>query len=1156
MVGMLSAKNKVGACVLIILMVVNTAILGSAGAEGQETGAPGEFIFDSITTTVWIDSGDMFYIYFDPLDMEIAARPPPTLPPECIRALDMVPEWLKGNLSYKFRELNEDYAVTFANLIIDSPDPRYIDEIAFVIAHSAVQNLQDDYFFPELISHNAQLVYDNDQYLNYVDIVERGDYTTVVYKDRNNVTIELDRDIYYWYIVHPKLSDELATYVDPEYNYVYDAPHDRNHGTPPPTGKFWRDWLFNEADAGYPLLKDRLSEAWTVWEAISKCNGWMSDSMSFTSDEERPIQPVRIYRKHIGRCGEYQDMRNAIARAGLIPSTCTINSAEDHVWNEFWDKRWIHWDGQTDNPMVYENGWGKKISSVWNTRGDGHIWSVSNKYTAVCYYTATVLDADGMPVDGVLVDVATENYYNPDLLTTTTWGPTDYTGRVNIPLGDERNYWSSAESDTLGTDPLNGVTQVIQNSVAGENYTHTFNLPMSAEQLRVTDIPPPGNPDEEFRMEISYDVVANIAKSENSYTGEEGDMYGPSGDIDFFISNSINYNLYLGGLSFNAYEVDLKSTNGSLSFVIPDDNRHYIVLSNEFSQTSCKIINITVDIISELEIEITGPADHSEFSLGDDITITGTSWAPEGVDTVEISLDDSQEWATTIATGGSGDDFSTWLYELSTVGLSPGEHRILARARLGEASLTTFINVTLNDVTDPVVLIENPGEGAAYKLGEILTINGTASDNAALQTLEIIIDSDEANSTDITHLLIDGYFSYDIGTHTLGYGNHAITIRGTDTSQNIASVTRNVRITEKVLPNVRIHSPDEGSIFRRGDTVVLSGKATDNMELVSLEITMYKGEPMDIFDTLDVDGYWTYEWNTKPHASGEYTVEVTAADGSDNVATDDVTIILDGSAPVAYIHEPIENQVFMAGNTIVVKGTASDDVELGSVYLTFDEGTPVDITRKVNDGEWRYNWDSFGLESGRHIISITAIDKAGHMTETGISIVVDTEDPVVEIHGIDEVIEIGEWITIRGTAPDDIEIESLTLVIDDEETIDITSSLSYGVWMWDLDTSDMNEGIHIITVIARDGVGNEAEEFILIELAEEGSISDGSPGDGIFRTDPQEGKDSSDEIDTEAFILLIILFMLIGLAVVALLSVRAVKKKDYSNFYYPDQYQR
>jgi hypothetical protein len=376
----------------------------------------------------------------------------------------------------------------------------------------------------------------------------------------------------------------------------------------------------------------------------------------------------------------------------------------------------------------------------------------------------------------------------------------------------------------------------------------------------------------------------------------------------------------------------------------------------------------------------------------------------------------------------------------------------------------------------------------------------------------------------------------------LGYGDHTITIRAFDTSQNLLSVTRNIRIQEGVAPDVRIDSPKEGSLNKRGDTVTISGKATDNSEIISLEIKFDNSEPIDIFDLLDEDGYWTYEWDTKSSASGEHTIEVTAGDGSENTASADVTVILDGSPPVAYIHVPNENQVFKAGNTIVLEGTASDDNELDTVHLVFDDGGPVDITRKVKDGEWRYNMDSFGLDSGGHTISIRARDSVGHMTETGISIVIDTEDPEVGIIAIEETIEIGEWITIRGTATDDIEIKELTMIIDDEKIIDIKSSLFYGEWMWDLDTSNMNEGIHIISVVAIDGVENEAEEFILIELVLEGSDSNGDPGDTIIDSDPQGGKESSDELDTEAYLLLFILFVIIILVVVAVISVRAMKK--------------
>ena len=81
--------------------------------------------------------------------------------------------------------------------------------------------------------------------------------------------------------------------------------------------------------------------------------------MTFTSNSERPHQPVRIITKHIGRCGEYADMRAAIGRLGLIPTTSILCISGDHTWNHIWDEEWVHWDGYIDNPLVYEQGWGK-----------------------------------------------------------------------------------------------------------------------------------------------------------------------------------------------------------------------------------------------------------------------------------------------------------------------------------------------------------------------------------------------------------------------------------------------------------------------------------------------------------------------------------------------------------------------------------------------------------------------------------------------------------------------------------------------------------------------------------------------------------------------------------------------------------------------------
>jgi len=748
MVG--SMKRLFTITVLMLLVAVGLFAGLSFGESSSSTVDPGD-MYEEYTTEVMIFPGQDYYIQFDSADKVLRSGPVPPLPPPCRDAVDLVPEWLKQNLTHKFRRLNGDARQTYANLIINAPDEKYIDEIAFTVAHSSPQMLQDDNFFPELLTHNAQLIYEVDPYLNYVNIVEKSDYTTVSYKSKDNTTwIEVPRDVYYNYVVHPKLSDELPTYVDPDYDFTSEPPFNRDHGVAPPTGKYWREWLFYNNDDPVnlsgtwkqnPLLKDKLSEPWTLWDAVIACNSWVGGSMKFTSDLERPNQPVRIYRKHIGRCGEHQDMRNAIARAGLIPSLSTSNAAEDHVWNEFWDdERWIHWDGAMDNPLKYENGWGKKISAVWNNRGDGYIWGVTEKYSeGTCNFTATVLDDDGNPVDGALVRVQTENFYNPDTLTTTIWGNTDHTGTATFRIGDMRNFWASADSTGLGEDPSFGSTQVITDSIAGMNYSHTFNLPQSADQLDVNEDSVPGV-EEQYRMEVDFTVDDQIIRGRSVYGSDRCDIYSPDGDIDFFIADAVNYFRYDNGAQFSAYNVLDKVGSGSESLILPSNSDFYAVLSNGFSQESVKTVTITVRVISEMNVDITSPGPGTEYYLEDRVNVQGTSFSPWGVDKVEVDIDNADNWsmATDRSSGFGETPWSSWVFTWDTAGLMPGEHFVRARATDSKHSKITEVNVTLNDATAPVVEFTEPTEETSIKYGESISISGTATDNVGVTGLAII----------------------------------------------------------------------------------------------------------------------------------------------------------------------------------------------------------------------------------------------------------------------------------------------------------------------------------------------------------------------------------------------------------------------------------
>lgn len=91
-----------------------------------------------------------------------------------------------------------------------------------------------------------------------------------------------------------------------------------------------------------------------------------------------------LLRSRKGRCGEWNNCFIAILRSLDIDARYIWN-AEDHVWCEYFSekqRRWIHLDAcenSYDEPMLYNSGWGKKMSYVFAI-GQCYIVDVSEKY--------------------------------------------------------------------------------------------------------------------------------------------------------------------------------------------------------------------------------------------------------------------------------------------------------------------------------------------------------------------------------------------------------------------------------------------------------------------------------------------------------------------------------------------------------------------------------------------------------------------------------------------------------------------------------------------------------------------------------------------------------------------------------------------------------
>ncbi len=574
-------------------------------------------------------------------------------------AIQKAPNWLREDLKDNLERMDATFQDIYGSMILNPSESRYRDEIAFCVANIGTANLQDPDFIPDLLEENAFYIYEHDQYLDYVRLVDVGNpdtnddyYTTTFYlieEDGSSVEYELPRDHYYWFIVHPKIEDEWAMYIDPA--AVGDIP------AAPPAGVFWRDWLFTfseeipETDDFYPVLRDRMAGVATLWGntttgAIGTLGTWIRDTLSFTSGAERPHQPVRIYKLHVGRCGEYQDYTSAVSRACLIPCLNTEAIGEDHVWNEFWHLRWIHWepvngDGYIDDPLVYENGWGKTFSGVFNVTGDGWTWDVIDRYsTGFCTVTATVLDANGDPVDGARLSLKNTGYPG-------VYGFAGSDGRITSLYGDGIACKAKISSD-LGKFPDGSETFTIsENTVSGETYTWIAQYP-SATLPAIPWTVITSDESSSYRLDVQFEVTGEVQTG--YYAFDKTNFFSRSsagGSIDAFIVDSGNHQHYKASEAFEAYEVHPLASEGSIQFVLPSFDTWSFVLSARRKMTAEQNVDVSVTL-QELQ---------------------GSSWVDVTSVSRSLSLLPGDDYSASIPAGGS---FGTRITMPSTM-FHPGD---------------------------------------------------------------------------------------------------------------------------------------------------------------------------------------------------------------------------------------------------------------------------------------------------------------------------------------------------------------------------------------------------------------------------------------------------------------------------------------------------
>ncbi|MDX1744473.1 MAG: TonB family protein [Halobacteriales archaeon] len=354
-------------------------------------------------------------------------------------------------------------------------------------------------------------------------------------------------------------------------------------------------------------------------------------------------------------------------------------------------------------------------------------------------------------------------------------------------------------------------------------------------------------------------------------------------------------------------------------------------------------------------VDITSPSDGHSVLEGETIDFAGSASDPEDGD-----LAASIVW-TSDADGALGTGSTV------SASLSNGMHSVTAAVtdQDGEATASS-ITVTVDAA--PSVTIDTPEDGAIVDAGASLTLTGSASDPE---------DGDLSESIEWGSDLDGALGSGASVTANLSEGEHELTASISDSRGQTASASVSVSVTgaSGTVPIVAITSPSDGSTFAAGETVTLSGNASDP-------------EDGDLSDQIawssSVDGSLgtgsSISTTLRARSGVSHDISASVTDGDGNSSTATITLVPD-DPPTVTISQPANGASVAEGESLTFEGSASDpeDGDLSASIVWHS-----DLEGALGTGTSL----STTLVAGSHVVTASVTDSKGQTAIDEISVTV------------------------------------------------------------------------------------------------------------------------------------------------------------------------
>jgi hypothetical protein len=478
-------------------------------------------------------------------------------------------------------------------------------------------------------------------------------------------------------------------------------------------------------------------------------------------------------------------------------------------------------------------------------------------------------------------------------------------------------------------------------------------------------------------------------------------------------------------------------------------------------------ITVTVsNALPEPEPDTTAPvvsltSPQSQSTVGGTITVTASATDDVAVVGLLLQVDGTPIGAELTAAPYS----LTW----NTVPAGNGPHTLTAVARdaAGNTAQSSVDVTVFNDTTVPTVAFISPAGQA--QLSGTVSLAVSASDDVAVIGVQFRLDG-----TSLGAELTAAPYVLSWNTKSAANGTHALAAIVRDEAGNTSQASIAVTVfNDTAAPAVGISSPANQSTV--GGVVSIVAAASDNVAVVGLAFQL-DGTPVGAELT---SAPYSLTWNTALASNGAHALTAIARDaaGNTSMASVIVNVFNDTTAPSVTITSPAN--LSTVGGVVSITASAGDNVAVTGVQFQLDgvAAGPQDTA-----APYATTWNTTAVANGPHTITAIARDAAGNIGAASVTITVfnDLLAPTVSVTSPADQSTLTGTVAVAASAGDNVAVAGVQFSLDGVALGAEDVSAPYSV-NWD--TTTATDGRHTLTVVARDGAGNNTQASVSVTVA-------------------------------------------------------------------------